>query len=210
MSKYIKRKDITTLEFQPLDKEARKEFKIWDNTEHKFYKDGDVVPFEAGSKTLGEAGTKIPVEEKVRFRWAVSCIREVLVDGETKVLDLPPTCDEMLQKVMDKEPNCLNFTYTVERTGTGLATKYMIYKEQEVGTVGAHQSRIEEEQDFSRVNGVILNQGQADLIKALREKMVAGNVNTEDDNAKNIAVTHLKENGFTEELANQTYEEHLK
>lgn len=209
MNLFIKRKDITSLEFQPLQKESKKVYSIWDNHLNRFYKEGNKVPFTHGEVTL-ERGVRIPEDEKNRFRWAIGCYRDVLVNGEKRILNLPPSADEMLQRLIDKEEHPLQYTYTVERTGEKLNTKWFVYKGQLVGEVGVDQSRIEKEQDFATVDGTTISEEQATVLRALHDKMRSQDADTSNSEVKKIAVNYLISKGFTQELAEKAYEEHLK
>lgn len=117
-------KNNDKITFQPVTREARKKFSIYDAQEKKFY--GEDFEFEMDGRdepVKVNKFLKLTEEEKKRYRWVVRESRDIIYDGEEQVYDMPPSVNKQLVKAMETVENLgnnpLGLTYTVVRKKKG-------------------------------------------------------------------------------------------
>ncbi len=215
---WIRRSELHDLEFQPLTKDSKRKTDVWDNENKTFIKEGEDLTLANGTtikidQWIGnELKREGSTEDKARYRASMGFIREIIVGSEKHMVSLPYSVENKLQKLMSREKNPLDFTYTIDKEGEGLKTQYDVFKGDQVGAVDAPQGGITPppKGEVKTCNGVDLTQPQIDIIIEYQKWIFTGNHDITNKQIEAEVVVGLMENGMTESMAKDIIEEHLK
>lgn len=129
MTEYVKPKEVydyskeeSSIDVQPLTLKGIEKFSIWDKENRQFVREGETIEVDGELKEVDKY-IKLTDEQKKRWNRNLKISREIILDGNEVVYDMPPSVDKQLVKVMqtvsnmDKDP--LDFEYTITRRKTG-------------------------------------------------------------------------------------------
>lgn len=132
MPEFIKPKEFfeknnNKMVFQPTTKDGTERFSIWAVSEKKFYNGDDELTIDGETKKVDGKDswkyTKLTDEQKKRYNRTLKIQREVIVDGEKYLYDMPPTANKELEKTMENVEkmggDSLGMTYVLSRVKTG-------------------------------------------------------------------------------------------
>jgi len=199
-NKYINLKDGESVTFQPLERKGKMKAQVWDNDEKTYINEGENINGKEVDRYL-----KLTDDEKKRYSKKITYLRSVVVDGDSKYIDMSQTANRELEKVMKVlekvEHNPLEYEYTLKRNKSKNGfTYYTVNLQEHVGKTGIDQSHIDKPEGFE------LTEKQKKVIQKYKKTMKKKGYDPEKKEVKETFLKGLREYDFPVNKLEKIYE----
>lgn len=190
---------------------SEEKFSLWSAPEKKFYREGDIITIDNKELTVNKY-IKLTDEQKKKYNRSLKFNRELLIDGETYLYDMPGTLEKDLEKnmkmvesAMKKDP--LNFKYTLVRNQTGPEAMNVEYEVIIGEEVSGDDDSVLPEPEIDLDIGLVLNAREKTILDQLKTQVSEEKLKQLPDEK---LVAQFTKNGVDEERAKQIVAEELR
>ena len=196
---FVKPKELVKKQFELVDLQSNKHFAIWNEVDKKVMKKGDAITFSNGTGGIISEKTQIPQADEGKYRYMISYLRNILVDGNELTGSFNKTTDDQIN----------TFVKNFKELGLDLSTIAFVIEEQDVKMCPYKVSATKKNTGDVKVLvpniNTDLSEKESKIVEVYRNSMKNSNHKKDNPAVKSGYLQGFVDNGSTKERAESKY-----